>query len=128
MGNGVSPAVAAFGARVREERMRKGWRLEDLAAAVAELGVQHHLTAYSKLEAGERDPKLGEALAIAAAFGLPVGALMGSASELWAEVDRLRAGANEAGRESDEALRRAVLLGNEAQQFAAAAARWGDPE
>lgn len=120
---GTSPSV--FGARVRDERTRRGWRLEDLAGAVAAHGVTLHLSAYAKLEAG-REPKLSQAQAIAAAFRLPLAALLVDASELWAEVSRLREQANEAGLESDEALRRAVQLGNAAQQLAATAGQQGD--
>jgi transcriptional regulator with XRE-family HTH domain len=115
VGNEVS---AVFGRRVREERLRRGWRLTDLAAAVAAQGVSLHLTAYAKTEAGEREPRIGEAAAIAAALGVPLGALLIDSSALEAEVERLRKAAVAASDESDDALRRAVQLRNEAARLA----------
>jgi transcriptional regulator with XRE-family HTH domain len=124
MGNEGEPDAAVFGRRVREERQRKGWRLEDLAAAVSKQGVRRHLTAYSKLEGGEREPRLAEALAIAAALELPLGALVIDDGGTEAEAERLRAASEAASRESSEALRRSIMLGNEAQRLIASAATW----
>jgi transcriptional regulator with XRE-family HTH domain len=115
MGNG---AAAVFGRRVREERVRRGWRLADLAAAVAGHGVTLHLTAYAKTETGEREPRIGEAMAIAAALEIPLGALLIDSSALEAEVERLRKASVAAGEESDNALRRAVQYRNEAARLA----------
>ena len=114
MGNDEPPAVL-FGRRVREERLKRDWRLADLAAAAAEHGLTRHLTLLSKVENGAQEPKLGEAVAIAAAFGLPLGALLTASSGIGAEVERLNAEAAALAAQSDESLRRAVMLRNQAQ-------------
>jgi transcriptional regulator with XRE-family HTH domain len=107
-----------FGRRVREERQRRGWRLADLADAVAARGVTLHLTAYAKTESGEREPRLSEALAIAAALEVPLGALLTEAGELDDRIAELRAKAARLSQESDDALTRAVQFRNEAARLA----------
>lgn len=118
MGNTGIPDAGVFGRRVREERERLKWHLRDLAAACAAGGLVKVLTFYSKVENGY-DPKLSEARDIAAALGVPLGALLIDTSEIEEAVGRLRTQANDAARESDDALRRALHFQNEAQRLAA---------
>lgn len=68
-----SPSATAeqsFGSRLREERERRGWRLEDLAAHMARNRLTRHESFYAKIETGGTRIKLNEAVAIAGALGL----------------------------------------------------------
>jgi transcriptional regulator with XRE-family HTH domain len=116
MGKNGDPAL--FARRVREERQRRGWRFEDLAAAVAKEGVTLHLSAYSKLESAGRPPRLREAVAIADALDVPLAALLAPDGEIGSRIEQLRAESVRLGAESDDALRRAVQYRNEAARLA----------
>jgi transcriptional regulator with XRE-family HTH domain len=63
-------AEQSFGSRLREERDRRGWRQEDLAAHMARNGLTRHESFYAKIETGGTRIKLNEAVAIAGALGL----------------------------------------------------------
>jgi transcriptional regulator with XRE-family HTH domain len=60
----------AFGSRLRAERERRGWRLEDLAAHMTGHGLARHESFYAKIETGATRIKLNEADAIARALDL----------------------------------------------------------
>lgn len=64
-------AAAGFGARVRELRLRRRWSLERLSSAS---GVSRSML--SEVERGEASPTLALALAIARAFGVPLGEMI----------------------------------------------------
>ena len=63
-------AEQSFGSRLREERERRGWRLEDLAAHMTRHGLTRHESFYAKIETGGTRIKLNEAVTIAGALGL----------------------------------------------------------
>lgn len=76
----ADPAAAEriFARRLKRERLRRSWRQEDLAAKLADLGLDLHPSAIAKIER-EPDPdkkieprmiRLNEAVTIAKAFGL----------------------------------------------------------
>jgi transcriptional regulator with XRE-family HTH domain len=114
-------AERRFGVRVRQERLRRGWRQEDLAIRVAGEGVSLHFTAFTKIEAGQKRVRLTEAVAIAAALGVPLTYLLttGDPSETARELEQVRAEFREASAESDDALARAAALWNRAQELTA---------
>lgn len=62
----------AFGQRVRELRLARGWSQEDLAERLTALGFQFHQTQIGKLENGGRPIRLNEAGALAAIFEVPL--------------------------------------------------------
>jgi transcriptional regulator with XRE-family HTH domain len=100
-----------FGRRVRRERMRRGWRQEDLAAAVAESGISLHPSAYAKIEGGTRTVTLNEAVAITVALDLPVSWMLSDdVADLEEQLERADAELKAAMADSDEALQRAVNL------------------
>jgi transcriptional regulator with XRE-family HTH domain len=70
MENSGQTPEQAFGSRLREERDRRGWRLEDLAGHMAAQGLTRHESFYAKIETGATRVKLNEAVAIARALGL----------------------------------------------------------
>jgi transcriptional regulator with XRE-family HTH domain len=101
-----------FGRRVRRERMRRGWRQEDLAAAVADGGISLHPSAYAKIEGGTRTVTLNEAVAITVALDLPVSWMLSGddTADLEEQLERADAELKAAMAESDEALQRAVNM------------------
>lgn len=62
----------AFGQRVRELRLARGWSQEDLAERLTALGFQFHQTQIGKMENGGRPIRLNEAGALAAIFEVPL--------------------------------------------------------
>jgi transcriptional regulator with XRE-family HTH domain len=66
--------AADFGAGVRERRLSRGWSLERLSSVS---GVSRSML--SEVERGEASPTLALALAIARAFAVPLGEMIGSA-------------------------------------------------
>ena len=62
--------------RLREWRERRDWSQAELARRVTALGHQMGKDAMSKLEARQRDVKLDDAIALAAALGVPLAALL----------------------------------------------------
>lgn len=116
MGNETESAGDVFGRRVREERLRLGWRLSDLAARAAEHGLDRHLTYFAKVERGQMEPRLGEAVMTAATLGLPLTALLvpdaGQIADRAAELTRQ---ALEAAETSSRSMELAAQLLNEAQ-------------
>lgn len=107
---------------MREERDRRGWGQAELADRLAAQGMQVVPSAISKSEAGHRLVRLNEAVAVAAAFGLPLSAMLADASEREGRIAEMRAEAVRLSDESDEALRRAVYYRNAAAELA------GEPE
>ena len=118
MGN----AEQRFAARMKLERGNRGWRLEDLAAHVADEGLPLHFTAYSKIENGQRPVSLAEAEIIAAAFGMPLTYMLldDDPSELARELDQARAELTEASAASDAQLARAAAAMNRIQELTVA--------
>jgi transcriptional regulator with XRE-family HTH domain len=108
-------AERIFGRRMKRERIRRGWRQEDLAAAVAECGVTLHLSTYAKIEGGSRTITLNEAMVIAGALAVPLHRMLSDddVSELARRVDELRGDLDKAMAESDDALTRAVDIWKE---------------
>lgn len=107
-----------FGRRMKEERERRGWKQADLADRLTKAGVPVIASAISKSEAGHRLVRLSEAVAIAAALGLPLSALLTDTSGREDRIAELRAEAARLSEESDDALRRAVYFRNEAALLA----------
>lgn len=97
---------SGFAARMLAEQKRRRWTLEDLAAHVAEHGVRLHKSAFAKMQLGTRGVSLGEAKAIADAFGLPLGSLTvtADAAEIEAELSKVTQQLAEAAAASDDAL------------------------
>lgn len=121
----------AFAARMVEEVQRREWRLEDLAARVAEQGVPLNKSAFSKMASGTRMVRLGEARAISAALGVPLGAMLitGDAAEIARELKEVQEQMATAAAESDDALARSAALWNRAQELIFALnARQAPPE
>jgi transcriptional regulator with XRE-family HTH domain len=114
-------AERRFGVRVRQERLRRGWRQEDLAIRVAAEGVSLHFTAFTKIEAGHKRVRLIEAVAIAAALDVPLTFLLssGNPSETARELEQVRGEFAKVQAESDDALARAAALWNRAQELTA---------
>lgn len=123
------PAAAEriFARRLKRERLRRGWRQEDLAAQLAKLGIELHPSAIAKIER-EPDPgkrieprmiRLNEAVLIAKAFRLPLEEMLSdrdlsdSVRELAILQDRLMQAHSEAATAraaADQALDRAANL------------------
>lgn len=122
MGDTGETAEQRFAARMRQERERRGWRQEDLAAAVAAAGLPLHPTAFSKIESGLRAVRLNEAAVIAAVFGRPVGYMLTSTDpgDITRELDEVQARFLEAQADSDDAIHRAAALWNRKQELLAA--------
>jgi transcriptional regulator with XRE-family HTH domain len=59
---------AIFAIRLREAREAHGWRQQDLADRMSELGSPMDRTTLAKIEKGKREARLGEAVALAAAL------------------------------------------------------------
>ena len=72
MGNDVE---RLFGARVRELRQARGWTQEELAQLLTDAGYPMHQTTIAKLEGATRPTDVAEMVAIAAIFGVSIGAL-----------------------------------------------------
>jgi transcriptional regulator with XRE-family HTH domain len=106
-----------FGRRMKAERFRLGWRLEDLAARTAEHGLGLHPSAYSKIEAGQRLVRLGEAVAISRTLGIPLHFMLSESTvtEAEAELEDIKARLAQASAESDAQLQQAAWLWNEAR-------------
>lgn len=104
-----------FGRRLRRERVKRGWRQEDLAVWAAGHGAVMHSSAIAKIEAGTRMVRLDHAVALAAALGVPLSRLLSdddvSAKAL--RLEQVRAAQDAAMAESDAALERAVNLWRE---------------
>lgn len=109
-----------FARRVRRERIRHGWRQEDLADRLAARGIRLHPSAIAKIErdpddrgSGARFVRLDEAAALAAAFGLSIDVMLSDddLGEPTQRLDRIRAELEEAVRDhtaAADAARRAV--------------------
>jgi transcriptional regulator with XRE-family HTH domain len=59
-----------FGEEVRQGRKRAGWTQADLCDSLSKVGVALDSSAITRIESGEREPQLGEALAIARILGI----------------------------------------------------------
>jgi transcriptional regulator with XRE-family HTH domain len=93
-------AMISFGEAVRNQRVNKGWTLDELAERAGLTGKY-----IGSIERGERDPGLFVMDLLAKSFGIPLGKLLGSSLKL---SER----AVEMGRDfdtCDESIQRAVL-------------------
>jgi transcriptional regulator with XRE-family HTH domain len=77
----------AFAARLRQARQEREWRQQDLAAAVTELGLPMDRTTLAKIEKGQRQPRLEEFVALAAALGVDPGRLLVTEDAYGSESD-----------------------------------------
>ena len=59
---------AIFAIRLREAREARGWRQQDLADRMSQLGSPMDRTTLAKIEKGKREARLGEVIALAAAL------------------------------------------------------------
>jgi len=110
---------AVFGRRLRQERERLGWRLKDLADAVAGKGIRLHPSAYAKMETGLREPDLTEAVTIAEAIGQPLSAmLIADAGDRATAVEELTRQATAAAESAGESTILAARLLNAALDLA----------
>ena len=65
-------AEAAFAARLREVRTKKRMTQADIAEAMSKRGFKWHAPTVYKVENGERQIQLGEAVTLAQILGMPV--------------------------------------------------------
>jgi transcriptional regulator with XRE-family HTH domain len=74
----MQPAMDEFRKTLKAARLGKGWTQADVAKRLSDKGIDHiHTTTVAKVEAGERELKLDEALALADLFGLPLDSMLG---------------------------------------------------
>jgi transcriptional regulator with XRE-family HTH domain len=67
-----------FRKTLKAARRGKGWTQADVAKMLSDKGIDHiHTTTVAKIEAGERDIKLDEAVALADLFGMPLDLMLG---------------------------------------------------
>ncbi|MCZ4535555.1 helix-turn-helix transcriptional regulator [Gordonia terrae] len=65
--------VKSFGETVAAHRKKLGWKQADLIAALAERGVILDSSAITRIEKGEREPRLTEALTLSEVLEFPIG-------------------------------------------------------
>jgi transcriptional regulator with XRE-family HTH domain len=108
-----------FARRQRQERDRRGWRYRDLAAAVAERGIDLNYSAFAKTETSGRAIRLDEAMAVADALGMTLSQMLSEASteDLERELADVQRNLDAAGAESAEAIRRAAYYWNRGQEI-----------
>ena len=118
----MGKAHERFAARMKRERERRGWTQETLALHAAAEGRSLHLSAFSKIESGQRTVSLDDAVCIAAAFGVPLTYMLLSDDPgvIARELEEVQAGLAQAQAESDDALHRAAALWNRKQELIAA--------
>lgn len=75
------PGPDRFGENVREFRQEVGLTRADLLRRLEEGGFPMHMTTLRRIEGGEKEPRLGEAIAIAHALGVDVKALINSQTD-----------------------------------------------
>lgn len=63
-------AEARFGQTMRALRVRAGYTQEQLAERLKEFGIRLHFSAISKMESGDRQIRLNEAVALANILGV----------------------------------------------------------
>ena len=86
-----------FARRLRQERVSRGLSQTEFASRLAErLGVATYPTTITKIEKGEREIKLGEAIAIAEILDLPLSALTDDKSSFDDEIASLHQELDEA--------------------------------
>lgn len=77
---------APVGGRIRVVREAQGMSQQDVADQVADHGVRWHQTTVAKVEAGERELRLSEAVAVADVLGVEVAVLVGADHDDTAEA------------------------------------------
>ena len=82
--------AAAFGQRMKAARLEAGLTQAELQQRLAERGVPLDTSAITRLEAGGREPRLTEALAIAATLGFGLTDLAAPATEIDAYMTEVR--------------------------------------
>ena len=118
----MGKAHERFAARMKRERERRGWTQETLALHAAAEGRSLHLSAFSKIESGQRTVSLDDAVCIAAAFGVPLTYMLLSDDPgvIARELDEARAEFAEAQAQSDAELARAAAAWNRIQELTVA--------
>lgn len=69
----------AFGENVRREREQRGWSRLELQRRLEEKGAPFHATTLRRIETGEQEPRLSEAMALAEVLEVPLIHLIGTA-------------------------------------------------
>ena len=82
--------AAAFGQRMKAARLEAGLTQAELQQRLAERCVPLDTSAITRLEAGGREPRLTEALAIAATLGFGLTDLAAPATEIDAYMSEVR--------------------------------------
>jgi transcriptional regulator with XRE-family HTH domain len=74
----LSRNMAGFRHRITRERKKRGWSQAEVARKLKAKDIDNvHISTVSKIEAGDREIKLDEALAIAEIYGLSLDVLLG---------------------------------------------------
>ena len=82
--------AAAFGRRMKAARADAGLTQAELQELLKERGAPLDTSAITRLEAGRREPRLSEALAIAATLGFGLTDLAAPATEIDAYMSEVR--------------------------------------
>ncbi len=74
----LSRNLAGYRRRITRERKKRGWSQAEVARKLQAKGIDNvHISTVSKIEAGDREIKLDEALAIAEIYGVSLDLLLG---------------------------------------------------
>ncbi|WP_164546404.1 helix-turn-helix domain-containing protein [Corynebacterium hylobatis] len=91
--------MQSFGDNVRVEREKNGWSRLELQRRLEKSGATFHATTLRRIETGEQEPRLSEALALASALDVPLVQLIGTTEGVthrvhaaFDELDRQREG------------------------------------
>ena len=80
----------AFGQRMKAARAEAGLTQAQLQERLAEHGVRFDTSAITRVEAGEREPRISEARAIASVLGIGLSTLTAAESDLGSSMDEIR--------------------------------------
>jgi len=84
------PNFRHFRERITRERKRRGWSQAEVARRLTAMGIDSiYNTTVAKLESGEREIKLDEAVALARLYEAPLDALVGLQSKTERDLDYL---------------------------------------
>jgi transcriptional regulator with XRE-family HTH domain len=79
-----------FRERITRERKRRGWSQAEVARRLTAMGIDSiYNTTVAKLESGEREIKLDEAVALARLYNAPLDALVGLQAKTERDLDYL---------------------------------------
>jgi transcriptional regulator with XRE-family HTH domain len=89
MGNSL-PDMSRFRERISRERKRRGWSQAEVADKLNAMGIDSmYNTTVAKIEAGDRDIKLDEAVALARLYDAPLDTLVGLGPNSGRDLDYL---------------------------------------